>query len=373
MKILLVGNYETDGQESMRRFAECLRRELPRHGVAVELLRPEPFLGRLKKSGHGLGKWLGYFDKFVLFPLRLRRAAVAGGADVVHICDHSNAMYVGFLPGDKHLVTCHDLLAVRGALGEDTDCPASWTGKRLQHWILRGLKKSGLVVCDSTATRNDLVRLSGGRARRPPQVVLLGLNQPFRRLSTAGAEARLAALPRLRPPFLLTVGSNLRRKNRAAALRVMGRLKDRWPGQIVFAGEGLTAELRQMKDDLGLGERVVEAERPGHELLEALYNGAHALLYPSRFEGFGWPIIEAQACGCPVICSDRTSLPEVAGTGALIRPVEDEEGFAADVLSLLDPARRATLIERGLENAARFTTERMVGGYVQVYRQLCAA
>ena len=87
-----------------------------------------------------------------------------------------------------------------------------------------------------------------------------------------------------------------------------------------------------------------------------------------RFEGFGWPIIEAQACGCPVICSDRAPLPEVAGDAGLIHPVEDEESFAAEIIRLTDPEERARWSAKSLRNAQRFSTERMIAEYISAYQ-----
>ncbi len=89
-------------------------------------------------------------------------------------------------------------------------------------------------------------------------------------------------------------------------------------------------------------------------MLEALYSTAMALLYPSRFEGFGWPIIEAQACGCPVICADREPMSEIGGEAALTHDVDDEAGFARSILQLADPAERARWSERSLAECRAF-------------------
>lgn len=368
MKVLLIGNYAPDRQESMQRFAECLVRELPRQGVAVEFIRPEPRVGG--SGGGGLAKWLAYVDKFLLFPWTLRRRFARGDCGVAHILDHSNAIYTSSLPRARTLVTCHDMLAIRGALGEDVDCPASRTGKILQQKILQGLQRAGRVACVSTATQKDFLRLAGTDVRS--LVVLNGLNQSFRHLPEAEVTARLQKLPALdlSRPFLLHIGSSLKRKNRALLLRVMARIKDRWSGVAVLAGAPLSPEERALRDQLGIADRVVEIIGPNQDAVEALYNRAHALMFPSKSEGFGWPITEAQACGCPVICSDTTSLPEVAGAGAVVLPLDDDAGFAKAVLALDDGPTRAALIERGFENVRRFTTERMVRDYVELYREM---
>jgi hypothetical protein len=219
-----------------------------------------------------LWKWLSYADKYVLFPPLLRRCAKA--ADLVHICDHSNAMYVRHLANKAHLVTCHDLLAVRGALGEDTDCPASFTGKILQRWILAGLKDAQFVACDSSATRSDLLRLAGKEMESRSCVVLLGLMPTLDHACDTDLQHSAVPLINSRRPYLLNVGSSLRRKNRDAVLRVFSELSRHWDGDLVFAGEPLTPELRKLKKDVGLNGRVVEIPQPSDATLRALYSGA---------------------------------------------------------------------------------------------------
>ncbi len=357
--------------------APCSTASREQARTRTELIVPPVCFGRAGSSSlGGIGKWLAYLDKFVLFPLMLRRRwlrmkAECGGAKiVVHLCDHGNAMYAAAVRGTPIVTTCHDLLAVCGALGEETDCPASATGKWLQRWILRSLSRSTIIACDSAATKADVDRMvRGPRTFHVP----IGLNHPYRQISRADASARLAQIAELKNPFVLHVGSNLRRKNREGVLRIFAKTASRWDGQLVFAGQPLSADLRELAAALRIAGRIVEVRKPGNDLLEALYNRATALLFPSRFEGFGWPVIEAQACGCPVICSKSGPLPEVAGEGALLRDVDDEDGFAEDVLRLTDPIERERWGKMALANAQRFTTERMVLDYLRIYSEAVAA
>lgn len=372
MKVLLVGNYLPDRQRSMQRFAAMLRDGLRACGNEVQLIRPRPRLGRTKTFGRGARKWLAYGDKYLILPGALRRAVE--WADVVHICDHSNAMYAAHLRGKPHVVTCHDLLAVRGALGEPTDCPATFTGKILQRWILRSLRAAQMVACVSEATRSDLLRLAGPEMESRSRTIMLAVVPTLSAVERNEARTRLASLFGIKTgrPFLLNVGSNLRRKNREGALRIFKRVSQQLDCDLVFAGDPLSKELRQLKNEIGLNGNVIEVARPSDSVLEALYSTAFALLYPTRFEGFGWPAIEAQTCGCPVVSSNSTSLPEVVGNSALLRAPEDEEGFATDVLRLTESPTRNQLIVRGFENVKRFTPERMVNDYTQLYQEVCA-
>ena len=197
---------------------------------------------------------------------------------------------------------------------------------------------------------------------------------PFRKLPEPEVSARLAKVPSFNQevPFILHVGSNLRRKNRDGALRIFALCKEKWNARLVFAGEALTPELKSLAESLGISDRITEVPDASDELIEALYNRALALLYPSRFEGFGWPVIEAQACGCPVVCSNAGPIPEAVGDAGLLHPPDDEAEFAADLLRLAEPAQRAIWSEKSLRNAERFSTRRMVSQYIDIYRRLGA-
>ena len=370
--VLLIGNYAADQQQSMQRFATMMLQGLLAAGIEAELIQPQSFFGKIKFGGAFLSKWLAYIDKFLIFPRKLRRR-LSQRVQIVHICDHSNAVYTKDVGATPVLVTCHDLLAVRGALGEETDCPATFTGKILQRWILDGLQKATAVACVSRATLHDAERLIA-RDQDRPQLHLIpnGLNYPYRKQPSEVVRQRLSGILELDRPFVLHVGSNLRRKNREGVLRSFGLTKHDWNGKLVLAGDPLNDELHSLGEKLGILDRIVEVINPDSVILEALYSSALALLYPSRFEGFGWPIIEAQACGCPVICSNREPMLEVAGGAALVRDIDDEPGFASDILRLRDAAERERWSEKSLRNAEKFAAEKMIARYIELYRELGA-
>jgi glycosyltransferase involved in cell wall biosynthesis len=373
--ILLIGNYALDRQQSMQRFAMMMLHGLNAAGIAAELIQPEPFLGRFRFAGNFIAKWLAYIDKFVFFRRTLARKLRERPA-VVHICDHSNAMYSQAIQGVPVVVTCHDLLAVRGARGEQTDTPASATGEFLQRWIVRGLENATAIACVSEATLADARQLIAQNHGKPAlERITLGLSYPYRLLPPHEVHARLAKFSQLGSgaPFALHVGSNLRRKNREGVLRIFARCKESWNGLMVFAGDLLSPSLRSLGRELGISDRIVEVPDAGSELLEALYNGATALLFPSTFEGFGWPIAEAHACGCPVLCTNREPMTEVAGTAGLFHSIDDEEGFAADLLRLANSEERALWSAKALENAKRFSAQLMVAEYSKLYCSLAAA
>ena len=303
-KVLLVGNSD-EFQFSMKLFPEMLQRLLQERGVPVELIRPKTYFGKLAPWVGPLGKWLFYVDKFLIFPMVLKAAIRREQAPglVVHICDHSNGMYVSALAGTPHVVTCHDLMPIRSALGEIPQNPTSWTGRRFQSLILRGLKKARFIVCVSTATQSDVLRI----ARYPEArtcVIFNSLHYPFTPMPESEARSRVAALTGSDAPYLLHVGGDAWYKNRPGLLAIYAGVRQRLKAQgslspkLVYTGPSLERELQSFLDqDPAMERDVIRAQGVDQENLRALYSRAELLLFPSWDEGFGWPIIEAQACG----------------------------------------------------------------------------
>ena len=368
LKVLLVGNYEFDGSTSMKIWADALFRELVQRGIDVQLISPRPVFGNFRRSTGGLGKWFGYIDRFVIFPRVLRAAATK--ADVVHLCDHGSAVYAPMVKNKPVVVTCNDMHAVLGALGEVPDCPASFFGRLLQKWICYGLKRATRVACISRATYDDARRIL--KKHDNLCVIMDALNYPFAPLASDEVDRRLMDIREIHGSFILHVGSSLTRKNREGVLRVFAKAAEGTDLQVVFAGEALNESLIQLANDLNVYERVIQVVKPPVEIIEALYNRAVALLFPSRFEGFGWPPIEAQACGCPVVGSDIAPLVEVLAHSAVLRPLEDESGMAQEIRRLAtDRKYREQLGQQGLENVlSRFQTSRMMSEYVSLYREV---
>jgi glycosyltransferase involved in cell wall biosynthesis len=376
-QVVLLGNFSPARQQSMLRFAEMLKIGWSRRGVDVFLVQPEPWASVWVPAK--LFKWAAYIDQYVRFPHRVLQLATAQGwqparPTVFHICDHSNSIYRRGLRGRRVVLTCHDLLAVRGALGEATYCHPSPTGRLLQKIILSYLRRTPWVACDSQATCADFRRLTGRGNDACIVTIPLALNAPFAPTSSAEVAARLARFPRLLDaPFVLHVGSSEARKNRAGVLRSFALALPRWPGRLVFAGDPLSESEKRVLRELRLpSDSVIETFNVTHDELAALYTRAHAMIFPSYSEGYGWPVLEAQACGCPVLCSNVTSLPEVANPSALLLAPDDYMGYADAIVALSNPAARAAQAAAGLAYAATFTEDRMFNAYTQLYQRALA-
>jgi glycosyltransferase involved in cell wall biosynthesis len=386
MRILLVGNYPLDRQQSMLRFADSLHAGLRAQGVEAELIRPEPTLGKLCPGSRGLGKWLGYVDKLLLFPRILKRRAAE--FDLVHICDHSNAFYTACLNGIAHLVTCNDLLAIRSARGEFPQNPTRTSGRLLQRLILRGLNRAQAITCISEATRKDVLRLTNHPAQKV-SVTYMGLNYPYRpdfvaascdrrndereesdsRKPPLQAEARQQSSSQVSERYLLHVGGDQWYKNRPGVLAIYRELRailGHGAPRLVMVGPRLEV----------LPPGVESLSEVDNASLGRLYSGAELLLFPSLEEGFGWPIIEAQACGCRVVTTGKAPMSEIGGESPFyLGDPSDTPSCARVVAEALAEAApdREKRIAAGLANAERFSTEKMVGEYVSLYRAIASA
>ncbi len=369
MKIVLIGNYPADGSTSMRRYAAFLERELKRAGHEVRLIQPRVLARKLLPPRNRFGKWLGYIDKFVLFRARFSR--LIRGADVVHVCDHSNSPYLSWIGAFPKVITCHDALAIQSALGHFQENPTGRSGKVLQKWIRRNLGRADRVIYVSGKTRADFEQVLGITA--PGEVILNCLNWPYSVSSDEEIRSGLKGFGLERYRYLVHVGSNSWYKNRMGVLRMYSILKEqgRFEGmRLVMAGKAFTVEMRAWQRAKGL-EDILELVSISNEELRILYSGAFALLFPSLEEGFGWPVLEAQTCGCPVITSNRPPLTEVAGAGALyIDPEKPESVIEAAVACETD---RERVIASGFRNLERFKVTDVTRRYEEAYQRAIAS
>lgn len=353
MNLLLVGNYPPDRQESMLRFAGAMFSGLKDRGVNVELLQPQPRLANPDAAPVGKQKWLGYADKLLLFRKTLR--AAANKADLVHILDHSNAHYLRQLCGKPCLQTCNDLLAIRSARGEFAGQRTRLTGKLLQQMILKSLPLASRFACISKATMEDLLRITSV-PESAVRVVYMGLTHPYR---PEPSETKPS-------PYILHVGGDTWYKNRQGVLQVYAqictRLGSAAPG-LVMVGPPMAGAPAQVRFLQGVSNSD----------LQKLYSDAALLLFPSLEEGFGWPIVEAQACGCPVLTTGKAPMTEAGGDAAVYLPdpgnITDCAEAVCRVLGMPE-AQREQLRSAGIANAARFGLDRMLDGYLQIYSEM---
>ena len=245
-----------------------------------------------------------------------------------------------------------------------------------RHGIRRALSRATRIIAISHATRSEILSLSGAAAERT-RVVLEGVSEDFRMLEGEEREeaVRAACARHLGgvASYVLTVGQYARYKNHETVVRAFARAFRDDPrvhlALVHRLGDGERV-LRPLARSLGNEDRVHFLHDVPFRDLVALYNGAIALCHPSLVEGFGNPPCEAMACGCPVITSNRSSMPEVSGVAALLVDPED----VADVASALrrvacEPGLAESMRNRGLQRAKELTWRACAEGTLAVYRE----
>jgi alpha-1,3-rhamnosyl/mannosyltransferase len=237
-------------------------------------------------------------------------------------------------------------------------------------WSVRRAER---VIAISEFTRQDVIDQFGADPRKVVAVPLSGMTSADAALMEAGADP--VAKYGLPSHFLLSVGSSLPHKNLVRLIHAFARAAPAIPDDLVILGESFAnrGEVEEALTASGLlaGGRVrLLPFLPRQELL-ALYRAARAFVFPSLFEGFGIPVLEAMSCGCPVVAADATALPEVGGDAALyFDPLSLESMAGAITRICTDDGLRTGLIARGRERTTQFSWEKSAGETLKVYQEV---
>lgn len=244
----------------------------------------------------------------------------------------------------------------------------------LQTVVPRSVRSAQRVIAVSQFTADELVARLGVAPERI-SVIPLGVDPSVRRITDPARIAELEARLGLRHPLVLAVSTIEPRKNYERLIAAFARATQAPDGPQMLALAGRKGWLYEGTFEAvkryGVQDRVNFLDYVSDDDLPTLYTAADALAMPSISEGFGIPVIEAMACGTPVVCSSAGALPEVAGDAALIVAPEDVEGLAAALVRIISyPALREELRQRGLQRCRRFDWDIAARAHAQVYQAL---
>jgi glycosyltransferase involved in cell wall biosynthesis len=261
------------------------------------------------------------------------------------------------------VVTIHDLtpIVVPAVM------PSEIRRAAYRFWNFRASGEADRILANSNATKCDILRYyphAAGIVSVVPHAA-----DDFALVEAAPVPAEIAGDG---SPYLLSMGNTKPNKDLPTLLRAFAKLRAAHPGlRLLLVGREVPGYAASV---LGDGEAAAAVSFTGHVtdgVLRSLYSGAAAFVFPSRYEGFGLPPLEAMISGTPVVCSDAASLPEVVGDAALLFPAGDAAAAAAQVERVLgDSALRASLVAAGTTRAARFTWERTAAGTLSAYREV---
>lgn len=383
MKLVLFCHPPFLNSQSMPRFAAALKSAYQSRGHRVEVWSPNPQVYR-SLSGSRFAKWGGYVDQYALFPAWVRKRLKSVSADTLFVfCDQALGPWVPLVKDRPHVVHVHDLLALRSALGDIKENPTSFTGRIYQRYIRRGFRQARHFISVSKKTRDDLHNF-GQISPETSEFVYNGLNYPYSCLSEDEATLILsrASLPVSAEGMLLHVGGAQWYKNLPGviALYASYAAQEERPLPLWCISPKPNAAVRDALGRVPQNGRVSFFSSLESKTLQAAYSHARVMLLPSLAEGFGWPIIEALACGCPVITSDEPPMNEFSGDGVRYIPRMRFGGDRAtwarqgatvirEVLAKgsIDPQQRA---QCAIAWAKRFDPDKAIDAYLAIYESV---
>jgi glycosyltransferase involved in cell wall biosynthesis len=292
-----------------------------------------------------------------------RLAPVLSNSDVFH----SSHFRTSFFGRSKIVSTIHDLAYETGVVS------GSRFGNKLNIWQRNNaIKYANAIVCISENTKQEMIRIYPHAASKPIHVIHHGSSFDRLKIISIRETNRLIAFAEPLEKFVLYVGTRSSYKNFNSAL--IGFATSTLPKNnffLICTGSRLNATENELIQKLGVSKKVLVIDSASQIELQYLYQNAFSLIYPSTYEGFGLPPLEAMSSGSPVIAANRSSIPEVVNdAGILIDEIENPETIKNSLETLLDEEVRNTYITKGLERAKLFTWEKSASQHMQIYLDL---
>lgn len=385
MNIILFSHPSFMNSQSMPRFARMLEQAYLARGHQVQMWSPQAKLYALIPHGR-LSKWAGYIDQYLLFPLWVRKQIRRQPADTLYVfCDQALGPWLPLVKYKPHVVHVHDLLALRSALGNVPENPTAWSGRLYQRYIRNSFQQAKYFISISNKTREDLHNFGEVNAAIS-EVVYNGLNYPYapmlpKEASQALTNAGLQAKPE---GMLLHLGGSQWYKNLAGVIQLYIEYakNEAKPLPLWCVTPSPNNKIKMLLKQVPPQGQVLFIQGIDNQALQAAYSLARVFIFPSLAEGFGWPIIEAQACGCPVLTTDAAPMNDIGGSAAsyipVLKPADDVQAWAINgatklkSLLAIPEKQRDKLVKEGIENVKRFNANDAIESYLKVYRQVLA-
>jgi glycosyltransferase involved in cell wall biosynthesis len=350
----------------MSRYAELVIRalklaELKKNDIAIEELRCSAPPALMNLLPANIGTWINHLWLMVICRSQIRR----NQPNLIHILDGSFGYLAPRSRRSALVATVHDLIPALRQRGRFGYWPSSYAAKTVVSASLNGLRRCDQLLAVSNSTAIDLASLTGVENEKIA-VSPLALTDEF----LDEAEKEHDPVGEKRNRYLFHIGNNARYKNREGVIRIFMQLRSQLSLKLKMAGPPPTPRMRELLRENSLEGDVEFMLNADDTKLIDLYRQASVFLFPSLYEGFGWPPLEAMACGCPVVCSNEGSLPEVVGDAALTASASDESRLVRHCLAVLTDNELATkLSAKGRLRARTFSLDRMRRDLLDAYRK----
>ncbi|WP_299319686.1 glycosyltransferase family 1 protein [uncultured Maribacter sp.] len=385
MKIILLIHHENTLGYSMNRYGNFILEGMCKRGHNIEVWAPKLYLSKYKFPA-GINKWLRYIDQYLIFPIYFKKKSKVLDKNVLFVLiDQALSMWMPLIRKKNHIVHCHDFIALKSALGTIKENPTSTSGKIYQRLILRGLSMANNFVCISNNTKQDLLYFLKKKPIRVEQVynalhpIFVPGNMENARI-VLGKHMKLD----LKHGYILHVGGNTFYKNRIGVIT----LYNAWRNisekvlPLIMIGYKPSTNISVYYERSPYKEDIYFLEDADDNLLSYAYQGGSVFVFPSLEEGFGFPIIEAMAAGCPVLTTNKAPMNEVGGSAAIYlkRSPNDKKLLAwalqsakviENILQLNDE-ERSNLIHKGLDNISKFDENIILNHLEEIYLDVLA-
>ena len=274
----------------------------------------------------------------------------------------------------KTIISIHDLIFMKQ---DPRWAIAPIYARYLTKWLLFSIKHAQKIICPSLFTKSDIIRTIGIPGERIIAIPW-GVSNNFSHIEDKDRLTLFKRKYKLPPKFILHVSHIMPRKNLINTIEAFSKIAKNIDHKLVIVGKrDPTTYHKYYKlldnsiKSLGLKDRVIFFDQISEENLVYMYNAAELFVLPSLYEGFGLPVLEAMACGTPVITSNATSLPEVAQDAAILVDPYNAEELSKSIYRILhDGALRNSLIEKGLERAKSNSLDITAKEIIKVYREV---
>jgi glycosyltransferase involved in cell wall biosynthesis len=386
MKIIIFTHPSFLGSQSMPRYANMLLNGMKERGHEVQVWTPKARFSTLP-SKHFLKKWLGYIDQYLVFPLEVKFRLRSCSKDSLFVfADQALGPWVPLVKNRPHVVHCHDFLALKSALGRIPENPTGFTGIQYQDYIRNGFSKAKHFICISQKTKEDLHQFHRGNIESAT-VCYNGLNRHFQQLDPVESRHLLTLQLQieLSSGYVMHIGGNQYYKNRKGVLEIYEEWRNSSTQQLplLMIGSQPTTELMEFHEKLVFKKDIYFISNLSDEYINASYSGATCLLFPSLDEGFGWPIVEAMASGCPVITTNKAPMNEVGGAAAFYvdkKPTEANNELwksatatvLGSIVSLSAMQRKETL-DKSSRQSHKFNSKDALDAIEDCYKKILLA
>ncbi|TDH24642.1 glycosyltransferase [Segetibacter sp. 3557_3] len=381
MYIVIFAHPQYLGHQSMPRFTNMLVRGLEPRGHTIEIFAPGSKwhdLAWLKP----LRKWFGYIDQYIIFPSDVSRKIKGMPSETLFVfADQALGPWVPLVANRRHVIHCHDFLAQLSAVGKVAEHGTGWFGRQYQSFIRRGYSRGKHFISVSEKTKADLHQFIRSNYETS-EVVYNGLNNFFELLDLQQARVILGNKVGvdLSLGYILHVGGNQWYKNRPGVVEIYNKWRALYDMRLplLLIGEAPSEDLTAIHEQSVFQKDIHFISDLQDCYINMAYSGASVFIFPSYAEGFGWPIAEAMASGCPVITTNEAPMTEVAAAAGFYigkRPKHEtfENKWASEGAEMvnkvltLSSGKRKEVVELSVANSKRFDTDSAIDQIEAIY------